>query len=406
MNAINVEDLHRILFLAPQPFYEDRGTPIASLSVLKALSSLGYEVDLLTYPQGETIFLPGLKVFRIANLFRIRQVPIGFSGKKAILDIFMISRICKKLRETKYCCIHAVEEMVFPAIVLGKKHNIPVLYDMQSSLPEHMAKHWLWRGKRTQQFMRLFERWAIKNADFIACSTGLEQHVQKIDPGARIENWIFPPSQWDNAEVQPVDLRQTLGLDVESPIILYTGTFERYQGLGILLDSIETVLRWAPKAVFVFVGGGKLRCGHTRADIVRFQKSGALVTMPRQPRAQLPRLLASADVLVSPRDSSKNLPLKVFDYMMSGKPIVATDSSAHRHVLTEKRALLVNHTGADIGAGIVWLLQNPEIAEALGTAAKAYAEDHFDKRNFMRGVTRLYRSVCALTGSACHDSTL
>jgi hypothetical protein len=40
----------RVLFVAPQPFYEDRGTPIAVRQVLQALGQLGYAVDLLTYP--------------------------------------------------------------------------------------------------------------------------------------------------------------------------------------------------------------------------------------------------------------------------------------------------------------------------------------------------------------------
>ncbi len=51
----------RILLVAPQPFYEDRGTPIAVKHVLEALSEGGYKVDLLTYPVGKAIELPGLR---------------------------------------------------------------------------------------------------------------------------------------------------------------------------------------------------------------------------------------------------------------------------------------------------------------------------------------------------------
>ena len=42
----------RVLFLAPQPFFEVRGTPLAVLHLTRALAALGHEVDLLTFPQG------------------------------------------------------------------------------------------------------------------------------------------------------------------------------------------------------------------------------------------------------------------------------------------------------------------------------------------------------------------
>ncbi|HTK41735.1 MAG TPA: hypothetical protein VL287_09085, partial [Gemmatimonadales bacterium] len=54
----------RVLVVAPEPFYEDRGTPIAIRSVLAALSELHYEVDLLTYPVGQAVSIPGLQVIR------------------------------------------------------------------------------------------------------------------------------------------------------------------------------------------------------------------------------------------------------------------------------------------------------------------------------------------------------
>ena len=53
----------RILVIAPQPFYEDRGTPIAVRRLLDALAEDGKLIDLLTYPVGMSIELPGLRIF-------------------------------------------------------------------------------------------------------------------------------------------------------------------------------------------------------------------------------------------------------------------------------------------------------------------------------------------------------
>ena len=54
----------RILMIAPEPFLEPRGTPFSVNHQAKALVTLGYEVDLMTYPIGKQVKLPGLKVYR------------------------------------------------------------------------------------------------------------------------------------------------------------------------------------------------------------------------------------------------------------------------------------------------------------------------------------------------------
>src|SRR4029450_4785693 len=92
----------RVLLVAPQPFYQDRGTPIAVRQVLEALSQLGYKVDLLTYPVGADIQAPGLRLMRVANQFGIKNVPVGLSLQKLLLDIPLSFGIQRQLRQGGY----------------------------------------------------------------------------------------------------------------------------------------------------------------------------------------------------------------------------------------------------------------------------------------------------------------
>jgi hypothetical protein len=140
----------RVLVVAPEPFYEDRGTPIAIRSVLDALSELNYQVDLLTYPVGQNVTIPGLRVIRTRNPFGFRHVPIGLSARKLLLDAVLVPAIWLQLRRQRYCCIHAVEEAAFPAVVFGRRRRVPVIYDMQSSLPEQMVKYRVLRSRPVQ----------------------------------------------------------------------------------------------------------------------------------------------------------------------------------------------------------------------------------------------------------------
>src|SRR5262249_6631852 len=86
-----------ILVVAPQPFYEDRGTPIAVYSVLQALGQLHYQVDLLTYPVGRPVDILGLTIIRAPNPFGIRRVPVGFSIRKLLLDFTLVVTMWRRL---------------------------------------------------------------------------------------------------------------------------------------------------------------------------------------------------------------------------------------------------------------------------------------------------------------------
>jgi glycosyltransferase involved in cell wall biosynthesis len=384
----------RVLVVAPQPFYEDRGTPIAVRQLLQALSQLAYDVDVLTFPVGQTVEIPRVRYFRAPNPFRVRRVPIGFSLAKVLLDMTLFPVLARLLARGGYSCVHAVEEAAFAAVALGHRFRVPVIYDMQSSLPEQLAKHTVFRIPPAQAFLKRAERWLLRNADSIVSSAGLAQRVRLLAPKARLREWryaaLLPPAAPGEAE----ELRRELDIAPGRPVVLYSGTFETYQGLPELLAAIPHVRAEVPDVVFVLVGaaedsgGTSVERGHM--DLIR---EGTLRVVRRQPRERIPGFLALADVVVSPRAYGDNLPLKIFDYLAAGKPIVATDIPAHRAELDESRALLIQPWAPELASGIVRLLRDRALAESLAAAGRAYAETRFGWFEFVREVGDLYREV-------------
>src|SRR5579864_5790765 len=79
----------RILMIAPEPFLEPRGTPFSVYHRVKALLTLGYEVDLVTYPIGKQVEMPGLHIYRAPAIPGIRKVKIGPSLAKLPLDALL-----------------------------------------------------------------------------------------------------------------------------------------------------------------------------------------------------------------------------------------------------------------------------------------------------------------------------
>ncbi|HEX6865355.1 MAG TPA: glycosyltransferase [Thermoanaerobaculia bacterium] len=386
----------RVLVVAPEPFYEDRGTPIAVCQLLKALSQLSYEVDLLTYPMGRDVDIPGVRCLRTANPLGIRRVPIGFSLRKVLFDVLLLPELARRLSTRQYVCVHAVEEAAFLAVLLGRRFDVPVIYDMQSSLPEQLAQHRAFRLPFMQAALRRCERWLLRRADSVVSSSGLARLVREQVPKARLREWEYSSPLPLAGQPEAEALRAELGIGPGRPVVLYSGTFESYQGLPELMAAIPHVLAEVPEATFVLVGatepsgGGGTLVERRHVGLVR---AGSLRVVKRQPRERIPAYLAMADVVVSPRAYGDNLPLKVFDYLGAGKPIVATDIAAHRSVLNEERALLTGVWSPDLARGIVRLLSDRELATRLGAAARAYSQERFGWFSFVRSVSELYREV-------------
>jgi glycosyltransferase involved in cell wall biosynthesis len=385
----------RALLLEPQPFYTDRGTPIAVRDVLRALSELGWRVDVLTFPMGEDVQIPNVTLHRVGNPLGFRHVKVGFSPQKLLLDGLLAAQLRSRLRAVRYDVVHAVEETAIIYAGMAGRGGPPFVYDMASSLPEQLVAHPLFRWGPWPRSLAATERWLLNRAASVVCSAGLGDHVRAVAPDARFREWRFP------AEIEPAPgpeveaLRRELGLDVAGRVILYIGNFASYQGTDLLLDAAPLVLRERPDAVLLCVGAAgadELKAAEARlpADV-----ASRVRLVGRQARQRVPAFLGLADLLVSPRSFGANFPLKLFEYLAAGKAIVATDIRAHRCVLDESLALLVPATREGLAGGMLRLLRDPEQARGLADRALRYAAQELSWLSFKALVADIYATALA-----------
>jgi glycosyltransferase involved in cell wall biosynthesis len=394
----------RVLVVSPQPFYEDRGTPIAVRQLLHALTELGYQVDLLTYPIGDSPEIPGVRYVRGTNPLRFRSVPIGLSLRKLTLDAALVVTLARRLRHERYAAIHALEEGAFPAALAARWLGIPLIYDMQSSMPEQLTKHRLLGTRLMQAGLRACERWLLRHADRIICSAGLTARVRSLVPETPVREWTFfaePRRVLSAAEA--AEVRRSVGIEPDQRVVLYTGSFAGYQGIDLLLAAAAKLRASRPEVVLVLVGGSAEEQREVRRAAARLKLDPHLRVLGRLSRKETSTLLQAADVLVSPRLFGGNLPLKIFDYMAAARPIVATDIPTHRTVLNEQCAVLASPTPTGIARGIEQALDDPAAAAALAEAAYASAGEHYGWPAFVRMVDDLYTDAlgaCAAVDSA------
>jgi hypothetical protein len=131
----------KVLVLAPHPFFQNRGTPIDVLLVLKVLIYRNKTmVDLLVYNEGTDVELPNLRTFRTPSLNLTRNIRPGFSFKKLIADFFMFFIAWRLVHKNRYDVVHAGEEAVFFAMFFRLVYGIPYVYDLDSSIAQQMVE--------------------------------------------------------------------------------------------------------------------------------------------------------------------------------------------------------------------------------------------------------------------------
>src|SRR5262252_6650970 len=119
--------------IAPEPFFEPRGTPFSEFHRIRAMTALGHEVDLVTYPFGHDVEMRGLRIFRSLRPPFVQRVKIGPSLAKIPLDALLALTAFRRALAGRYDAIHSHEEGGAIGIVLAALLRLPHLYDMHSS---------------------------------------------------------------------------------------------------------------------------------------------------------------------------------------------------------------------------------------------------------------------------------
>jgi glycosyltransferase involved in cell wall biosynthesis len=378
-----------ILLIAPQPFYSERGTPIAVRAVVETLAQAGHRVDMLTYHQGANVPLPGVRVFRAARPPMVRHVPIGPSWQKAACDARLASAAAALSRWCRYDVLHGVEEGALVAAVLARRRRLPFIYDMDSLMSEQLRE----KGgpfSAAAGTLAALERWALgQAAGVLAVCPCLVEHARRHAPaGAPVE--LLPDFPLEGGECAAPDPEVA---SIEGTKLVYVGNLEHYQGVDLMLRSFAVLAARRREATMVVVGGNEAEVEPYRRDYNALIAAGRVRFLGARPPARLGGLLAAADVLVSPRIKGRNTPMKIYSYLASGKAIIATDLATHTQVLDPSVALLVEPKPGAMAAGMERLVDDSGLRSWLGGTGRALAESTYSRARFGERLLGFYQQI-------------
>jgi glycosyltransferase involved in cell wall biosynthesis len=379
-----------VLFLAPQPFFEERGTPIAVNLLLKVLSQRGEEIDLVTYHLGDDVEYRNVKINRTPRIPFIGAISPGFSAQKLICDFFLFWKAVSLLMKSRYHVIHAVEESVFMAYIFKKIWGIEYIFDMDSSLSAQLLEKYPSFSPLTK-FFSFLERSAIRNAKLILpVNNALVEGLDNDD----FEKVIV---LHDVSLVQNgtglIDKSVKKEMDFNGILVMYIGNLEKYQGIDLLLESF-THIAGKSNTIHLAIIGGKPE------DIQNYQQKSRELEIDSfvwffgpKPMKYLGGYLSEADILVSPRISGVNTPMKIYSFLESGKAIVATNLRTHTQVLDNRVAVLAEPSPKAFAEGVLRAAGDESLRERLGKNGKKLAHEKYSYEEFQHSVNRIYDSL-------------
>lgn len=385
-----------ILMIAPQPFFRVTGTPINVLTMCRALTEHGLAVHLLTVPDGEDVDLPGLTLQRVARLPGCGPLPVGFSLAKLAYNGLLLLTCLRTLRPGRFAAVHAIEEAALWSVPLARMRGVPAIIDLDSDLCRQLRDH----GSRAARMFAAPAGWlrrlALRRAAAaLTVSRALSEIARAANPAIPVFEINDIPIE--SASRQP-DPERLMTLQVQYDLtgrrlVVYTGNFDRRQGLPELIEAMATVRVRHPECLLLVVGGEPEQIEALRARVEADGLGDVVRLIGAQPPETMPEYMGLAEVLVSPRLEPHTTPLKIYSYMASGRPIVATDLPTHTQVLDAEAAILVPPTAAGLAQGILRALEDPAGAVALGRRARNMVETRYTFAGFKQRLAECYAAV-------------
>lgn len=365
----------KILYLANLRLPTEKAYGIQIIKTCEAMASNGADVSLVYPYRRNRLIKEGIsEYYGLRNKIEIKRIIVPDLFIPGILEqvSFHINNLVSGLALAIYGVfrrsdfIYSRDELPLFILSFVKKNLV-------------FEVHKLSEARR--HFYRRFK--SFKGLRFVVISGALEKELVKL--GISPSRILVAPDGFDPEifsinEIDKSSARLKTGLP-DGNIIMYTGHLFEWKGAHVLAESAQLL----PQFNFVFVGG-------TDTDVKNFKnKFGHLknvLILGHKKHAEMPFYLKAADILVIPNSGREDIsrmytsPLKLFEYMASNRPIIASDLPSIREILNAETAIFFRPDDPrSLADSIIDLYNKPDLAKSIGgNALKTVQEYTWQKR--------------------------
>jgi PEP-CTERM/exosortase A-associated glycosyltransferase len=393
----------RIIHILDHSIPLHSGYAFRTLSILKEQQALGWETFHLTGPkQGPAAVneevVDGWRFYRTPPRGGLLEGITGLAELEVMGEIaYRVEQVARRVRPH---ILHAHSPVLnaIPALRVGRRLNIPVVYELRALWEDAAVDHGTAReGGLRYRLSRGLETWALRRANAVTTiCEGLRDDI--VSRGIARDKVTVVPNAVDTdafstGGVRDPGLVERLGL-TGARILGFIGSFYAYEGLAVLLRALPRILERDAGVRVLLVGGGRQEA-ELKQLAAGLGIERQVVFAGRVPHGEVQRYYDLVDLLVYPRLSMRLTelvtPLKPLEAMAQGRLFVASDVGGHRELIRHGETGMLFKAGDPeaLAAAVLDMLREPGRWPALRERARAFVES---ERNWRVSVAR-YRGV-------------
>lgn len=361
----------KLLYLLNQRFPTEKAYGIQIVKMCEAFSKAGAEVRLIFPFRMNKVKANPFIYYRVDEVFKVKKLFSPDFYLPGALD--KISFFIKNLVSSLILIIYTLFDKTD---IIYSRDELPIYF--LSFFKKNLVFEC---HKFSKSKIFFYKRFRNKNIKIITISVYLKNILVQL--GFRPGNIKISPDGVDldkfNIKESQEECRKKVGLPKDKKIIGYVGqlrTMGMEKGIEDLAEAFQLLRVKYKNLILVIVGG--------REDDINFYKKiinenninqNEIVFVGHQPYQEIPFYLKSFDILVMPFPKNEHYafymsPLKLFEYMASLRPIVATDLPTVREILNENNSILVKPSSFDeLTKGIMKVLNDQSLAGKISSKA-------------------------------------
>ena len=359
----------KILVIAPNPFFIDRGFSVRVLDQVQGLKEKGHQILVTAYNSGRDI--PGIDIKRIPDVPGYGAEELGAKWSRLYLDILLLFTGLRQALIFKPDVIHAhLHEGGLIGILIGRLIKKPVLLDAQGSLTGELKDRGTVSNKLLLAFFKLIEKFIVKHSSYVVVSSPVQCENLVNGFGARKERLEVLVDGVDvkafDRRTEPLQNNVPPRSDPKETVVVYVGILHPYYGTDCLLESIEYIIKTKRQGNIRFNIAGY-------PDAEKYKKIAAekgildkITFSNRINYGSLALYLSSADVAVAPKLGGTESSGKLFHYMAASLPVICFDEELNCAVLGDDGIYARSGDPVSLAEKIIYAHNNRSLLKAAG----------------------------------------
>lgn len=368
--------------------------------LVENLSNYGHEIHLIV---PKTEFHPLNSNIKLYFIPRIDFIPLII---RAPLQVILSTIICLKILMKKKIDIIYIRSFHFAlaAILLSKIYSVKVILEVNGLKTDELDAQKNCLNIISKKIIGPLETLAERNVDAIRVVTqGIkddlitrgvdEKKIILIENGANIK--LFKPIEKEVI----VQFQQKIGINTIEKVVIFVGSFYPWQGVEFLIQAAPFVLERYQNTCFLILGDGIMKNDWIQLT-QKLKVSDRFIFTGNVPYNEVPLYINSSDICVAPFIKKRNdkiglSPLKMYEYMACGKPVIASRISGVSELLNKSNSgiLVTPEKPEEIAYALIELFENTELRKQMGINAHKY----IDKNHSWESVVKKVADLCEST---------